>query len=223
MTRVVVQQMRQRLEAALHERVVRPPLFPAPAAPAPFIGSPSSRGGAAEAKGRGGGDGGMHIPMGGGGRREGEVDDDDDDDDDEEEDGPERLSAQQRELLNRVLSTPVAAGAPRAGVTPPEVRTALLRVCLCACARAGAWCLVTMPRARGREQRPLFNLDVDIGGGQTRRIIVHRSDSVSRLAADFVLENRLPESAHRRLATLLSQNIRLHKEKMQAAGARQHR
>ena len=77
---------------------------------------------------------------------------------------------------------------------------------LCVCARA----CVCM-----QERRALFNLDVDIGGGQTKRIVVRRGDNVPTLAAEFVRENGLPESAQRRLTALLAQNIKLHKEKMQ--------
>jgi hypothetical protein len=102
--------MRQRLEAALHERVVRPPLYPL-GAPEPYLRSPAARAGAVEAKGgaRGGGE--------------------DDTDDEDEVDGthnPDMLSATQRQLLERVLSASAGGGASsrREVETPPKARRA---------------------------------------------------------------------------------------------------
>ena len=54
------------------------------------------------------------------------------------------------------------------------------------------------------EAQLIFNLDVNIGGGQTKRIRVYNTDSLPVLARDFVKQHRLPSHYVGRVHQLLS-------------------
>lgn len=66
---------------------------------------------------------------------------------------------------------------------------------------------------------PLFNLDVEIGGGKTRRIVVHETDDCGKLAAAFVKQHGLPERAVKRLRRVLEDNVRVHRERTAGTGS----
>jgi hypothetical protein len=57
----------------------------------------------------------------------------------------------------------------------------------------------------------LFNLDMDIGGGRTRRICVREGADLRELSEQFVRDNNLQPGAIPRVAALLQQNLEMHR------------
>jgi hypothetical protein len=55
--------------------------------------------------------------------------------------------------------------------------------------------------------RPLFNLDLDVGGGVKKRIVVLEGSDPAALAAAFVTANGLPPSVVPRLVGIIESSI----------------
>lgn len=73
------------------------------------------------------------------------------------------------------------------------------------------------------QPKPLFHLELDIGGGKMEKITVHQNDDLLELASIFVRDHNLPNSAIPRLHRMLEQNMDLHLQSTDRRTYRQFR